>query len=222
MLSTCQFCKLWFLVLVPVRQKFKCNCSVSQMSKPRGGKKKFGHKGGSRHFTSFDELKAQQDEVEKARHRDEEDERAGRDAAQELRIQNFDKPRKAPDANKSGGSSSESEESSDSEDEDTGKHKGIQHLIEIENPNRRAVKNKKVTDVNVHKGPAEMSRREREAVEKERARQHYLALHAAGKTEEARADLARLALIRKQREEAAKKRQEEHDAKEARKAKGQA
>lgn len=31
-------------------------------------------------------------------------------------------------------------------------------------------------------------------------------MHMAGKTEEARADLARLALIRKQREEAAKKR----------------
>ena len=34
-------------------------------------------------------------------------------------------------------------------------------------------------------------------------------LHAAGKTEEARADLARLAIIRKQREDAAKKREEE-------------
>ena len=34
-------------------------------------------------------------------------------------------------------------------------------------------------------------------------------LHAEGKTEEARADLARLAIIRKQREEAAKKREEE-------------
>ena len=34
-------------------------------------------------------------------------------------------------------------------------------------------------------------------------------MHAAGKTEEARADLARLAIIRKQREDAAKKREEE-------------
>lgn len=38
-------------------------------------------------------------------------------------------------------------------------------------------------------------------------------LHAAGKTEEARADLARLAIIRKQREEAAKKREEEQKGK---------
>ena len=54
-----------------------------------------------------------------------------------------------------------------------------------------------------------MSRREREEVEKQKAKAHYQKLHAAGKTEEARADLARLAIIRKQREEAAKKREEE-------------
>lgn len=34
-------------------------------------------------------------------------------------------------------------------------------------------------------------------------------MHSEGKTEEARADLARLAIIRQQREEAAKKREEE-------------
>ena len=39
-------------------------------------------------------------------------------------------------------------------------------------------------------------------------------MHAAGKTEEARADLARLAIIRKQREEAAAKREAEKKAKE--------
>jgi hypothetical protein len=38
-------------------------------------------------------------------------------------------------------------------------------------------------------------------------------MHLAGKTEEARADMARLALIRKQREEAAKKRDEERKGK---------
>lgn len=38
---------------------------------------------------------------------------------------------------------------------------------------------------------------------------HYQKLHAAGKTTEAKADLARLAIIKKQREEAAKKRDEE-------------
>lgn len=54
-----------------------------------------------------------------------------------------------------------------------------------------------------------LSRREREELEKQRAREHYQKLHAQGKTEEARADLARLAIIRQQREEAARKREEE-------------
>jgi len=43
----------------------------------------------------------------------------------------------------------------------------------------------------------------REAAEKEAAREQYWKLHLEGKTEQAKADLARLALIRKQREEAA-------------------
>ena len=38
-------------------------------------------------------------------------------------------------------------------------------------------------------------------------------MHAQGKTEEARADLARLAIIKKQREDAAKKRAEEQAGK---------
>merc|ERR1719186_290055 len=51
----------------------------------------------------------------------------------------------------------------------------------------------------------QLSRREREEVEKAKAKAHYQKQHAAGKTEEARADLARLAIIRKQREDAAAK-----------------
>lgn len=39
-------------------------------------------------------------------------------------------------------------------------------------------------------------------------------MHSEGKTDEARADLARLAIIRQQREEAAKKREEEKQGKE--------
>ncbi len=59
----------------------------------------------------------------------------------------------------------------------------------------------------------QLSRREREELERQRAKAHYQKLHAEGKTEEARADLARLAIIRKQREEAAKKREEEKKGK---------
>ena len=53
----------------------------------------------------------------------------------------------------------------------------------------------------------------REEVEKQQAKERYQKMHMAGKTEEARADLARLALIRKQREDAAKKRDEEKKGK---------
>lgn len=56
-----------------------------------------------------------------------------------------------------------------------------------------------------------MSRREREEIEKQRAQAHYQKLHAEGKTEQARADLARLAIIRQQREEARLRREAEQN-----------
>ncbi|KAJ5469474.1 hypothetical protein N7539_009092 [Penicillium diatomitis] len=52
----------------------------------------------------------------------------------------------------------------------------------------------------VVKDPSQLSRREREAIEAQQARERYLKLHAEGKTDEAKADLARLAVIREQRE----------------------
>lgn len=81
---------------------------------------------------------------------------------------------------------------------------------DIENPNHVVKQVKKVGELDVNDGSKpELSRREREEIEKQRAREHYQKLHAQGKTEEARADLARLAIIRQQREEAAKKRDED-------------
>jgi len=47
----------------------------------------------------------------------------------------------------------------------------------------------------------------REEIEKQRAAKAYAKRHEEGKTEEAQRDLARLAIIRQQREEAAKKRE---------------
>ncbi len=43
----------------------------------------------------------------------------------------------------------------------------------------------------------------REEIEKQKSKERYMKLHYEGKTEQARADLARLAIIRNQREEAA-------------------
>lgn len=54
----------------------------------------------------------------------------------------------------------------------------------------------------------------RDQLERQRAQANYQKLHAAGKTEEARADLARLAIIKQQREEAAKKRESDKKQKE--------
>ncbi len=111
---------------------------------------------------------------------------------------------------------SSSEEESDSEDDEDRKAKGVEGLIAIENPNRVRQKQKKVTSLDAGgasgggaSSKPQLSRREREEIEKQKAKAHYQKMHAAGKTEEARADLARLAIIRKQREEAAKKREEE-------------
>ncbi|XP_043242042.1 28 kDa heat- and acid-stable phosphoprotein-like isoform X1 [Amphibalanus amphitrite] len=118
------------------------------------------------------------------------------------------------------GSGSESDSSSEEEQkQQAAKPKGP--AVSVENPNRVQQRNKKLSQLNVEeKAPQQLSRREREAIEKEKARQHYQKLHAQGKTAEAQADLARLAIIRKQREEAAKKREEEKKAKEAAKEAG--
>ena len=58
-----------------------------------------------------------------------------------------------------------------------------------------------------------LSRREREAIEAQRKKEAYMKATMEGKTDQAKSDLARLAIIRKQREEAAKKRLEEQAGK---------
>lgn len=49
----------------------------------------------------------------------------------------------------------------------------------------------------------------REEIEKQKAKERYMKMHLAGKTDQAKADLARLAIIKKQREDAAKKKEAE-------------
>ena len=55
----------------------------------------------------------------------------------------------------------------------------------------------------------QLTRKEREEIERQKAQQRYQALHAKGLTDEARADLARLAIIRQQREDALKQKNAE-------------
>ncbi|OCB86029.1 hypothetical protein A7U60_g6927 [Sanghuangporus baumii] len=92
------------------------------------------------------------------------------------------------------------------EEEDGDKDKGADILV---NPNH--VKKKlNIADLDA---PRELSRREREAIEKKEAQERYWKLHQQGKTDQAKADLARLAKIRKEREEALAKRKAEAEAK---------
>jgi len=46
-----------------------------------------------------------------------------------------------------------------------------------------------------------LSRREREAFQAQQAKERYQKMHMEGKTDEARADMARLKLVRQQRDE---------------------
>ncbi|TMW85727.1 28 kDa heat- and acid-stable phosphoprotein [Solanum pennellii] len=109
----------------------------------------------------------------------------------------------------------ESEEESE-EDSDGERRKGTQGIIEIENPNLVKPKNVKAKNVDIEK-TTELSRREREEIEKQQAHERYMRLQEQGKTDQAKKDLERLALIRQQRADAAKKREEEKAAKEQKK-----
>ncbi|KAK3809346.1 MAG: 28 kDa heat and acid-stable phosphoprotein [Benniella sp.] len=110
-------------------------------------------------------------------------------------------------------SESESESESDSEEEAATKPKkkaAAEPVIDVSNPNRAALKKTmKASDLTA---PVEMSRKEREAAEKDAAAQKYWKLHQEGKTDQAKADMARLAVVRQRREEAAAKRLAEAQA----------
>ncbi|XP_065174225.1 28 kDa heat- and acid-stable phosphoprotein [Atheta coriaria] len=161
------------------------------------------HKGRHRKFTNPEELEQDRKKEEEKRRL-----RAQRGVDEVTSSEEED------DAAGDKGSGSESEESSSEEE---GKAKGVSNLIEIENPNRVQKKTKKVTNTTKTEDLADkpqLSRREREEIEKQRARAHYQKLHAEGKTEEARSDLARLAIIKQQREDAQRRREEEKKVKE--------
>lgn len=168
---------------------------------PRG--KYVNHKGRSRNFTSPEELEEDLKKDSKKKHRSNVEE-SGSESEEE-------------EDSASGSGSGSDEEDSDDENQ---KAKGVSNLIEIENPNRIHKKSAiKVTKVGPgEKAPKpELSRREREELEKQKAQAHYQKLHAEGKTDQARADLARLAIIKQHRAEAAARREAEKKEKEDKK-----
>lgn len=156
------------------------------------------HKGRNRRFTNPEELERERKKEEK----------------KSWRAQNRDLPPSESEESEEENEEGSGDESDTSEsEEEGGKAKGVEGLISIENPNHVQKKVKKVTAITENDNP-QLSRREREELERQRAAQHYQKLHAEGKTEEARSDLARLAIIKQQREEAAKKREQEKKEKE--------
>ncbi|XP_076444693.1 uncharacterized protein LOC143282798 [Babylonia areolata] len=183
---------------------------------PRGGGRgKRSHKGQRRQFTQPEDLKAAAEKEERERQWrrqrgiDSDEEEKGEENKEKT-----EEGASAPASTTADKSSSEEEE--ESSDEDNPRAKGVEHLIAIENPNRAGGKrNKKVSELGDAPTTTNLSRREREELEKQEARRRYQQMHVAGKTEEAQADLARLAIIRKQREEAARKKEEERKAREA-------
>ncbi|CAM8898444.1 unnamed protein product [Rhodiola kirilowii] len=73
-----------------------------------------------------------------------------------------------------------------SEDENE-KRKGTQGIIEIENPNLVKPKTLKAKNIDLEK-TTELSRREREEIEKQKAPERYMKMQEQGKTEQAKKD----------------------------------
>ena len=180
----------------------------------RGSKR--SSKGGRRHFTNPDQIQAEMDKEEKKKawrkqqgiesesSGDEEDDDA---KPTEPEPAAKSKPKKEHGAPGELPPSSSEEDSEEESSDEPDKPKGVSHLIDIENPNRVKQGPKKVAAVAVD-GTADttqLSRREREEIEKQEAHARYMKKHLAGETTEAQADLARLAIIRAKREEAAAK-----------------
>lgn len=154
-----------------------------------------GHKGQHRRFTNFEEIEAQQKRLAKQA---------------EWRKQRGDDEEEDEEASDEEDSEENSDEEETASDEEEIKPKGVESLIEVQNPNR--VPKKPAPEVKAGTSTAvkpEMSRREKEEAERQRK-----AASVSLKTEQARADLARLALIKQQRETARLKREAELKAKE--------
>lgn len=167
---------------------------------PRG--KFVNHKGRNRRFTSPEELQQESEEESSS-----EESSSGEEEQPSSSKARGGITRIAAPAGKMPTSSE------DESEDDRGANKGVAGLIEVKNPNR-AVK-KVVSDVskiNLEDDPSikpQLTRRDREQIAKQKARQRYEKLHAEGKTAQAKADLARLALIKQQRADAAAKREAE-------------
>lgn len=90
------------------------------------------------------------------------------------------------------------------------KPKGVEGLVEVENPNKAPIKMTKLKDMGNEVIP--LTRKEREEKEKEEKAAAYRKRHEAGLTEEYKRDMAKLAEIKARREAAAAKVNAEKEA----------
>eukprot|EP01113_Clastostelium_recurvatum_P032058 TRINITY_DN406_c0_g2_i1.p1 TRINITY_DN406_c0_g2~~TRINITY_DN406_c0_g2_i1.p1 ORF type:complete len:186 (-),score=70.66 TRINITY_DN406_c0_g2_i1:109-666(-) len=165
----------------------------------------------------YEKRKAEQKRRGPARPRQvEESDSSSEDSDDEPQVSKLSISKKKDDDDDDSDDDDSGSDDDDDDDEDGEKRKGVAGLIEVANPNAPKKGSIKASSMDGSKVPKpELSRREKEEIEKEKAKQAYWELHKAGKTDEAKADLARLAVIRQRREEAAKQKAEEEAAKAA-------
>jgi len=98
------------------------------------------------------------------------------------------------------------------------KPKGVEALIEVDNPNKAPVKMMKMKDMGGGGEAASMTRKEREEKEKEAKAAAYRKRHEAGLTEEYKRDMAKLAEVKARRAAAQQRAADEKAAAEAQEA----
>ena len=109
------------------------------------------------------------------------------------------------------------ESSSEEEEEDEGDlPANPNHTSKARNQARAVTGASGETPLPSRKEKENLSRREREAIAAQAAKERYQKLHAEGKTDEAKADLARLKLIKEQREAAAARKEAEKEERDER------
>ena len=91
------------------------------------------------------------------------------------------------------------------------KPKGVEALIEVDNPNKAPMKHIKMKDLDSAE-PVQLTRKEREEKEKEAKAAAYRKRHEAGLTEEYKRDMAKLAEVKARREAAKAKAEAEKEA----------
>jgi hypothetical protein len=171
---------------------------------------KRGHKGGRRQFTNPQLIDKQKEKEEKEREWRRKRGEVDDDSDEEGSDEDESGSEESSSSEEQSGSESSSEEEANDKDKKADPKAKDAAKTEVCNPNRmpqKAVNKRNLNDLVTGKPKVELSRREREEIEKQNRQAAYNKMHAEGKTDQARADLARLAIIRQQREEAARKRE---------------